>query len=63
VLTLIVATRGMRASERKRPMKSCRTVSYSGPVTRYKGVYREQSVHIGSELTVTRKAMLNFHPV
>jgi hypothetical protein len=44
-------------------MKSCRTVSYSGPVTRYKGVYREQSVHIGSELTVTRKAMLNFHPV
>jgi hypothetical protein len=38
VLTLMVATRGMRASERKRPMKSWRTVSYTGSVTRYKDV-------------------------
>jgi hypothetical protein len=36
VLAPMLATRGMRASERKRPMKRWRTVSYTGSVTRYK---------------------------
>jgi hypothetical protein len=38
VLTLMVATRGMRVSEGKRPMKSWRTMSYTGSVTRHKPV-------------------------
>jgi hypothetical protein len=38
----MVATRGMRASERKRPMKSWRTVSYTGSVIRYKRIIRAQ---------------------
>ena len=42
VLTPMVATRGMRASERKRQMKSWRTVSYTGSVIRYKRVIRAQ---------------------
>jgi hypothetical protein len=42
VLTLMVATRGMRASERKRRMKSWCTVSYTGSVVRYKRVIRAQ---------------------
>ena len=46
VLTLMVATRGMLASERKRPMKSWRTVSYTGSVIRYKRIIRAQVTKI-----------------
>jgi hypothetical protein len=46
VLTLMVATPGMRASEGKHPMKRWRTVSYPGSATRYKRVIRAQVIKL-----------------